>query len=75
MPGSSIAPKIHIGGSSMFKIVMIKLESVFSSLNYELSVWKEENNYKIGGTLIEKYTKFSVQLSYTKRSICDPKDY
>ena len=30
---------------------------------------------KIAGTVFEKYTKFSVQLSYTKRSICDPKDY
>ena len=54
---------------------MIKLDSEFSSLNYELSVWKKENNYKTGGTVIEKYTKFSMQLSHTKRSICDPKDY
>ena len=75
IPGSSITSKIQIGGSSMLEIVMVKLESGYSSLNYEISVWKKENNYKIGGTLIEKYTKFSMQLSYTKRSICDPKDY
>ena len=54
---------------------MIKLDPEFSNLNYELSVWKKENNYKIGGSMIEKYTKFSIQLSYTKRSICDPKEY
>ena len=54
---------------------MIKLVSELSSLNYELSVWKKENNYKIGGTVIEKYTKFSMQLSYTKKTICDPKEY
>ena len=54
---------------------MIKLDSEFSSLNYELSVWKKENNYKIGGTVIEKYVKFSMQLNYTKRSICDPKEF
>ena len=59
----------------MFKIVMIKLDSEFCSLNYELSVWKKENNYKIGGTVIEKYTKFSMQFSYTKTSICGSKNY
>ena len=58
----------------MFKKVMIKLDSEFTSLNYELSVWTKENNCKIGGTVIEKYTKFSMQLSYTKRSICDRKN-
>ena len=57
----------------MFKIEMIKLDSEFCSLNYELSVWKKENNCKIGDTVIEKYTKFSRQLGYTKRSFCDPK--
>ena len=54
---------------------MIKLDSEFFSLNYELSVWKKENNYKKCGTTIENYTKFSMQLGYTNRSICDPKNY
>ena len=54
---------------------MIKLVSELSSLNYELSVWKKENSYKIGGTVIEMYTKFPMLLSYTKKSICGPKKY
>ena len=54
---------------------MIKFDAEFSSLNYELSVWKKENNFKTSDTVIEKFIKFSKQLSYTRRSICDPKDY
>ena len=44
------------------------LHSVLSSLNFDL-VHGKPNNYEKGSTMIEKYTKLPMQLSYTKRSI------
>ena len=46
--------------------------SVLYSFHCKL-VYGKKNNYEIGGTKIKKYTKISIQLSYTKRSIYDPK--